>query len=242
MRLWSLWFALGFFGMYLLVFPFQALFLNIKAPWGHRVAHALNIYWGAWLFLWGWCVVVKKKSAPLPRGTYVFVSNHRSYIDIPAAHVTFCRFFRFIAKEELTRVPLFGYMYKKLHIMLDRSSPMARARSLQVAAQALRRGESLFIFPEGTTRHEDPRVLGAFQEGAFTLAVREKTPIVPVALIGTRRMLSADGSFGMRPFQKIRAIVHSPIPTNHLTLDDVPALSAQVRGWIQQQMDAYENR
>ncbi|MFO0486553.1 MAG: lysophospholipid acyltransferase family protein, partial [Sphingobacteriia bacterium] len=210
--------------------------------WGDRIAHYANTVWGYYGMLIGLCWVTPIRHGRLPRGhTYIYMSDHRSYMDIPACHVAFFRFFRYIGKAELGKIPLFGLMYRRLHIMLDRSSPVARARSLQLAAQALKQGDSLFIFPEGTTRHPDPKTLLPFQEGAFALAIKTKTPIVPVAWIGNRKMLSGDGSFRMRPFVHIRAHIHPPIPTKDLDLSQVTALQEQVRGWIQHQITTHEN-
>ncbi|MBX3101102.1 MAG: 1-acyl-sn-glycerol-3-phosphate acyltransferase [Bacteroidetes bacterium] len=242
LRLWSIWYFAGFFGLYLAIWPFQAALLATNRSWARRSAHTLNILWGYWVFLWGLCRVRVIRQARLPQGPCIYAANHRSYIDIPAGHVALRRYFRYIAKQELARLPLFGYMYRKLHILLDRSSGGARARSLQRAAAALREDESLFIFPEGTTRHPDAFQLGAFQPGAFALAIKYNIPIVPIALVGTSRMLSNDGKFWLRPFRTITVVIHPPVIPNTLTLPEPEVLSQALKDILQHTLDRYANR
>jgi 1-acyl-sn-glycerol-3-phosphate acyltransferase len=242
LRVWGVWYFIGFFGLYLVLWPFQAALLATGKGWGRRTAHGLNILWGHWVFLWGWCRLRVVRQAPLPPPPCIYAANHRSYMDIPAGHVALRRYFRYIAKQELAKVPLFGYMYKRLHILLDRSSAGARARSLQQAAAALRGGDSLFIFPEGTTRHPDAYQLGAFQPGAFALAIKFNTPVVPITLVGTSAMLSNDGKFWLRPFRTVTVVIHAPIIPNQLTLPSPEALSEAVRAVLQPTLDRYANR
>jgi 1-acyl-sn-glycerol-3-phosphate acyltransferase len=237
-RTWSLWMALFFWGYILVLFPLYALFLNIRRTWAHNAAHALNIGWGHVLLAMGGIVVRVRFEAPVPQGVpYVFVSNHSSYLDIPICHVALPRMFRFMAKSDLARVPLFGYMYRRLQVMVNRDNARDAARALLQAEQELKQGVSMFIYPEGTTQKPAGALLADFKEGAFYLAVRNQTPIVPVAIIGSSRAMAADGKFLIRP-ALIQVRVLPPIATAGLGPADVPALTARVRNAILSELAA----
>jgi 1-acyl-sn-glycerol-3-phosphate acyltransferase len=128
----------------------------------------------------------------------MFVANHRSFLDIPLCHVAVPRPFRIVGKAELSRVPLFGWMYARQHILLERERTTSGFRALVAADHVLRAGDSLLIYPEGTTQHGG-ELLAPFKEGAFLLAHRRSVPIVPIVLRGTQAALPPDGRFLLQP-------------------------------------------
>jgi 1-acyl-sn-glycerol-3-phosphate acyltransferase len=122
-------------------------------------------------------------------GSYIFIGNHSSYLDIPAIVAGTGRALRFIAKRELFLIPFLGWgMAAVGHIWIDRSNARKARASLTRAANAIRcRGISVVLFPEGT-RSIDGSV-GQFKQGSFTLALEAGIPVVPIALSGMREIL-----------------------------------------------------
>ncbi len=125
-----------------------------------------------------------------PGATYVFASNHASALDILALLAVLPNNFRWIAKKELFSIPVFGPSLKAAgYIAIDRSDNRAAMRSIIDAAQRIRDGASVVIFPEGT-RSADGKLL-PFKSGGFMLAQRSGRPVAPVAIIGSHDVLPA---------------------------------------------------
>jgi 1-acyl-sn-glycerol-3-phosphate acyltransferase len=150
----------------------------------------LPIWFGryAWsrlgLWLSGASVEVVRPIPALPRGPVVFASNHESVLDIWVLFATLPRGFRFIAKQELFRLPVFGwYLSLGGHIPVDRSNRARSIESLRRAGAAVRGGTSLVVFPEGT-RSRDGRV-HPFKKGPFAVAKEAGVPVIPIAISGS---------------------------------------------------------
>ncbi len=120
--------------------------------------------------------------------SYVFMANHQSFFDIPVllGHLP-CQF-RWLAKIELFKIPLFGYAMRGAgYISIDRSNRHAAIESLETAAQKIKDGVSVLIFPEGT-RSRDGH-LRPFKKGGFFLSIDSSAPIIPIVIRGTRRIM-----------------------------------------------------
>jgi 1-acyl-sn-glycerol-3-phosphate acyltransferase len=124
-----------------------------------------------------------------PRRPYIFMSNHQSNIDIPVLVQSLTGFqLRWIAKKELLWVPLFGWaLWAAKHITVDRTKGAGTLSSLNRAKERIENGISVVVFPEGT-RSEDGALL-PFKRGGFLLAVKTRTPIVPVTINGSGAVL-----------------------------------------------------
>jgi 1-acyl-sn-glycerol-3-phosphate acyltransferase len=121
--------------------------------------------------------------APLPAGPLIFVSNHESALDIWAVVATIPRGVRFVAKRELFQIPIFGwYLAIGGHVEVDRKNRSRAIASLTRAAQKVRDGTSLIVFPEGTRSH-DGRV-HPFKKGPFVIASQAGVPLIPIAVSG----------------------------------------------------------
>ena len=161
-----------------------------------------------------------------PDRPYVFMPNHASMVDIWAVFVAIPSSFRFIAKKQLSRIPLFGWaMSAGRFIFIDRQNPLAARRTMDEAARRIRAGQSVVIFPEGT-RTRDGR-LGPFKKGGFHLAIDSGAAIVPVAIHGSRELMPR-GSALLRA-GTVRVEVGEPISTAGLTTGDRDALIVKVR-------------
>lgn len=175
-------------------------------------------------------ITVRMHGALEPGQPYVFVANHLSSVDIWALFVVLPVKLRFIAKKQLGHIPVFGWaMAAGRFIFIDRQNPAAARRSIDRAAERIRHGSSVAIFPEGTRSRDG--LLGPFKKGAFHLAAQAGVPIVPVAIRGSREIMPR-GSLLVRRGH-VEVDVGAPIPTAALgSLAERTTLSEQVRAQI----------
>lgn len=166
-----------------------------------------------------------------PGVSYVFLSTHQSYMDIPAMLGYLPAQLRIAAKKVLFYIPFMGWHLARAgHIPIDRSSTQNAVASMRSAASYLHDGICAFIFPEGTRSRDG--VLQPFKKGGFKLAIQAGAPIIPVTIIGSRQVLPRD-SIIFRP-GPIEMHVDEPIPTEGLTDDDIEALMRLVRAAMAQ--------
>jgi 1-acyl-sn-glycerol-3-phosphate acyltransferase len=203
---------------YFLIFTFAS---EKKAPF---IAHqVISRPWARLLFiLFGIRVIVKNKNLLDPKQTYVFIANHRSLLDIPAYAVATNHTIRFLAKVELTKIPLMGYIIRRLYVSVDRKDKAARARSMDNMMNALRDGISVFICPEGT-RNKGGEPLLPFHDGAFRLAIQSQLPLGVLVITNSEQLLSPLHSIGLAP-GRLFCIWTKPISTIGMTQDDLPSL------------------
>ncbi len=180
--------------------------------------------WGPWGL---WLARARTEVEPvpaLPDGPLIFACNHESALDIWVAFKVLPRSFRFVAKQELFRLPVFGwYMRLGEHIPVDRGNHARALESLRRAGEAVRAGTSLVVFPEGT-RSKDGRIL-PFKKGPFVVAKEAGVPVVPVAISGSGRVTPKD-AIAVVP-GTIRVAVGEPVdPRAFATKED---LLAEVR-------------
>jgi 1-acyl-sn-glycerol-3-phosphate acyltransferase len=161
--------------------------------------------------------------------TVVFCSNHPSAMDIPILFVSLPVQFRFMAKRSLFNIPFLGWhLWRSGHIPVEREHPHKALRSLDQAAERIRGGRPVVLFPEGTRPREAG--IGPFKKGSFYLAIKSAAPVVPITISGSRAILKPD-SLHVRP-GAVEVTVHLPIPTAGLTLGDVESLAERVRRQI----------
>jgi 1-acyl-sn-glycerol-3-phosphate acyltransferase len=164
---------------------------------------------------------------PDPAKRYVFVANHISYLDIPLIlRVIRRQPFRILGKAEMKNVPIFGYIYSRAVVMVDRSSPDQRSKSARELIGVLRQGISVFIFPEGTFNETDAP-LKSFYDGAFRIAIETQTPIKPILFLDTYDRMHYSTVFNLNP-GKLRTAFLSEVSVEGLTIEDLPELKAQV--------------
>ncbi|MEL6614305.1 MAG: lysophospholipid acyltransferase family protein [Bacteroidota bacterium] len=195
----------------------------------------------AWMRPWGRIVlrgsgirVTTEIRAEVPEPV-VFVVNHQNGLDIPALSAALPVPFVFSAKKELHSWPFVGWVLARTAcLFIDRSGPKKALRSLQEAAERIRGGASVILFPEGgrSWRHG----LLPFMRGPFILAIQSGVPVVPVALVGNTGVLD-ERHFLARPGE-IRVVLGEPIPTDGLTRRDAGALSDRVRDWMEAELRA----
>jgi 1-acyl-sn-glycerol-3-phosphate acyltransferase len=165
-----------------------------------------------------------------PDGSYVFASNHLSYMDTPAILANIPVQFRFLAKRGLFQIPLLGtHLARAGHIPVPRQDPRAAIKTMILAADTIRtRGISMLVFPEGGRSRDG--TLQPFKEGGAYIGIKAGAPIVPIALIGTREVLPF-GSGRIRP-GRVTLRIGDPIDTSGLTLRDRTAVMERIRAQI----------
>ena len=170
-----------------------------------------------------------------PSASYIFISNHLSYMDTPVVLAHIPVQFRFLAKRGLFQIPFLGqHLSRAGHIPVPREDPRAAVKVMQTAADTIRRKKiSLLIFPEGGRSHDGQ--LQPFKEGASYIAIRAGAPVVPLAIIGTREVLP----FGSGVVQSadVTLRILKPIDTEQLTLKDRGALTDELRSLVANELE-----
>ncbi len=226
------WFGLGFIFFMLIIFPLHYYLLKKERK---NASHALNKLWGRFIFLWGGIPVkIHNRHLIDKQQVYVITPNHKSYLDIPACHFLPISQFRFIGKAELNDLPIFGWMFQKLHVPVQRDQPSAAARSFIMSQKILQSGISMVIFPEGGIKRG--HFLAPFKEGPFLLAIKLKIPVLPVVIQNTSQIMPDKDKLYFFPFQTIHLHILEPIPTHQLNQEDLPVLTEKVWNLIHDKM------
>lgn len=206
-RLYAVY-AMSAFVLLFLIFYIPLLF-PILFPARFRWVGIINRWWGRAIFA-SWFIPVKidLRSQLDPYKQYIFCPNHFSYIDIPVMALNPMNAI-FVGKHDMESIPLFGFMYRKLHITVDRSSLRGRYSTFVRCAEAIDQGKSLVIFPEGGIVSKDIPTMARFKDGPFRLAAEKGIPIVPVTLPDTHDLMP-DAPLGLRP-GKLHLVFHAPV-------------------------------
>jgi len=191
-----------------------------------RVPHQLARTWGRFLLAVSFIRVRAEGLEKLdPRATYVFVANHGSYMDIPALLTTLDYQFRFFAKKGLYSIPFLGtHLRRAGHLPVDRSSARASLKSMTEGAHIIaEKHTSVLLFPEGG---RSAKGLREFKEGAVYIAIKAGVPVVPIAVVGMRRLLPM-GSVHIRSGQ-VTVRIGDPISTKGIRLGDRAELNQRL--------------
>ena len=222
-RYWWSWFVAG--SLLLLIATPALMFLWIinRRIWLYPLAQ-----WGAktWLRACGAKVKVTGTENLDPSKTYVFASNHRSYLDTATLFFYAGKKMGLVAKKELLKVPVLGQGMNFVHIIaIDRSNPERAMRSMEKACEVMADGFSFGLFVEGTRGM--PGELLPFKKGAFHLAIQMQVPVVPVAITNTDWMMGKQT--GVAYSGEIEMVLLPPIETVSLGPDDVMELMRKTR-------------
>ena len=227
-KIWAVYGFSMFFLLWILFFPFLYLAFLILPKSRHRqIIWFLHHVYTRIFFLLTLIFVNVRGEKKLDRDQgYIIVSNHVSPIDFMANALAFPRAYKYLAKIELSKVPVFGFIVKRLCVLVDRRNPESRRSSITYLQKTLAEGYSIFLYPEGT-RNKSEELLQSFQKGAFRLAIQTQTPIA-IQTITKVRNVSGKGNFNLSP-GVLTIIWSDPIPTAGLELKDLPLLIEKTR-------------
>lgn len=221
----------------LLMLPFILLSASLKSRKGSIMAFFFLRIWAYLVTVLCFFPVITRNRRTLPlKKAYIYISNHNSYLDSPAIVIACPNAFKPLGKIEMTKIPIFGAIYKKVVVLIDRSSKESRAVSVEKLKKELSQGMSVLIFPEGTMNKSD-KPLTEFYDGAFRIAIETQTPIAPMVIINARKLMPRSNPLTTRP-GIITCIFDKPVETAGLTLDDLPELKANVHRSMEQLIEA----
>ena len=210
---------------YLVIFNFMG---KNRAP---RVAHKVSRFWARLLFTFFFIRTdITGKDLIDSEKVYVFVSNHRSQLDIPLFALACRNTFRFLSKAEVARIPLLGYVVKNLYIIVDRQDKADRIKSMAVMKDSLMTEKiSVVLYPEGT-RNRSTEPLLEFKDGAFRLAIETQLPVAALAIYNSG-YFTPPNKLQLQP-GVLKADWCEPVATAGMTSEDVPRLKQEVRNRI----------
>lgn len=215
----------------LVLFP---VFVAVSLPnnaWSRRGIWRIIRHWSQfWLLLIGMPMRISGRKPP--KRNYVVVANHISYMDTVVLFSAIPFYFRALGKAEMAKMPLLGFIYRQIVIMVKRDNSHNRARSMRLMWRAVRNESSVLIFPEGTF-NETSQPLKDFYDGAFRLAINAQTPIFPMIFPDTVKRWHYSHWWAVWPGHN-RAIWLDPVSVDGLTLADVPALKQKVYNILEQ--------
>lgn len=223
-----------FIALMLIALPF-VLLISLVFP-GKTGKRAILGILRAWAWLFSICslfwVRTQNKQLIDRSKSHIYVGNHGSYLDAVAVCLSIPQYFNALGKIEMTKVPIFGLIYKRIVVMIDRSSKESRDASVNRLKAAIADGQSILIFPEGTMNQTD-HLLNDFFDGAFRIAIETQTPIVPFVMLNNRKLLPRKNPLKAHP-GLITTILLPEIEVSGLSLSDVPLLKEKVHDLMAQ--------
>jgi len=221
----------GFAVFLLLMFALLPLFIFAflqKPVKAGNIIYKISRFWAdAFFFLTAIKYSNIYEEAHDRRKEYIFVSNHISYLDIPMMmKVVRGQHVRILGKAEMNKIPIFGSIYKRGAVTVNRENVEARAKSIKSLIKFIRKKISIFICPEGTF-NKTHRPLKSFYDGAFKIAIETQEPIRPILFLDTYDRLNYNSVFSLNP-GKCRSVYLPLTSTEGLTLKDAPFLKQKI--------------
>ncbi len=233
-RLYSIYAILIFVLTFLLVLP-----VYLYADWFNkpRLGLIVNHYWARiYFFLVGIPIEIEKEFDFEKGKNYILCSNHFSFLDVaimPFVPVPF----KYVGKVSISKIPFFGYMFKRFHITVDRAKARSKYDTYKKSVNALLEGFSVAIFPEGGIRSQEPPKMASFKEGPFRMALETGVPLVPISFADNWHIFPDDGRYFIHR-RKCRIIFHKPIDPVQYSLDTLKDFKEDVHKIIQNGLDS----
>ena len=220
---WRAWFYGWVFFSILAALPL--LIILISNDKFYKTFFKVAILWGETiLFVMGFKPVVTSEEEIIPDKSYMYIANHTSLVDVMLMLAVMKNPAVFVGKKELIKLPVFGYVFRKTSIYVDRSNEKSRREVYVRAQEKLNRGLSIVIFPEGLVPHEDV-ILSEFKNGAFRLAIEHQIPIIPMTFYDCKKRFSWTFFSGWPGNMRVK--IHKFLQTDRLTLEDMENLKQQ---------------
>jgi len=234
--LWRVWFYILVALLILVFAPFLILFTLSEKTFVPFYWIARNLWARPILYGMG-CIPKIQYAQKLESGkSYMLVANHTSMLDIMLMLCVSPNPFVFVGKKELAKIPVFGYFYKRVCILVDRDNSTSRSAVYLRAQKRLQNGLSICIFPEGGVPEDTSVILDSFKDGAFKMAIAHQIQLVPITFYDCKSRFPFD-FFGGSPGW-LRARVHPFITTKGLTGKEVSDFRNRVRSLI---LDSLKN-
>jgi 1-acyl-sn-glycerol-3-phosphate acyltransferase len=223
----------------LLAFPLVLIFSFFgKRRGGNMIWSMAKIWADCWYFLLGIRHENIFESAYNSSGNYIFLANHISYMDIPCIFKAIRKQpVRVLGKEEIKKIPVFGYIYSQGAVMVDRGNTERRAKSVRILKSLLKHHISIFIFPEGTF-NETGKPLKAFYDGAFRISIETQTPIKPVLFLDNYTIMNYKSLLGLKR-AKSRAVFLEEISPEGYTLKQISLYKKKVFDQMEEKLRSY---
>lgn len=236
--IYSIYAFIVFLAIMLVLFPFSILASFFGRIRGGNMMMRLCMLWAdLWFFLIG---IPHRRifEAPLDKQrSYIFVSNHISYLDAAIIPKAIRQPVRPLGKVEMSRIPVFGFIYRNAIVTVDRSSAANRAKSVRILTSLIHKGISVLVFPEGTfNMTTDP--LKDFYDGAFRVAIETQTPVKPVLFLDAYRRMPYESLLSMSPGLS-RILYLTEIPVEGMTVADVQLLKEKVYRIMEEKLIEY---
>jgi 1-acyl-sn-glycerol-3-phosphate acyltransferase len=237
--IYSIYAFVTFVLIMLLIFPFvigASFFGRIR---GGNIIFRLCMVWAdCWFFV---IFIWYKKIYEVPHDKskpYIFVSNHISYLDAAMLPKAYRQHVRALGKVEMSKVPVFGFIYQKAIVTVDRSNVSNRANSIRLLKSIISKGISVIVFPEGTF-NMGTTPLKDFYDGAFRLAIETQTPIKPVLFLDAYRRMPYESLFLMTPGRN-RILYLEEIPVDGYAIADLEKLKEEVYTIMEKKLVEYD--
>lgn len=207
---WRIWFYVLMAIPILIMLPF--LVISIWTEKGYPYFFKMARLWAKFiLFGMGFYYKVEKSQELDSNKSYMIVANHTSMADIMLMLAVIKNPFVFVGKKELSKIPLFGFFYKRTCILVDRSCSKSRMEVFNSAEKRIKRGLSVCIFPEGGVPNDEKIVLDTFKDGAFRLAIEHQIPILPITFGDNKKRFSYTFFSGSPGIMRVK--IHSLVQT-----------------------------
>ncbi len=210
MPFYRIWFYLLMGIPIIILFPLL-LVLTISEKTYHLFFKVARFWAAMILYGMGFWPVIRRVEPMKKHQSYMLVANHTSMTDIMMMLLISKNPFVFVGKKELSKIPVFGFFYKRTCILVDRNNSKSRQQVFERARKRLQDGVSICIFPEGGVSDDPNLLLDTFKDGAFRLAIEHQIPVLPVSLYDNKRRFSF--SFFVGGPGIMRAQTHKAIAT-----------------------------
>lgn len=237
--LYSIYAFIIFVAIMLLIFPFVIAASFLGRIRGGNIILRLCMFWADVWFFFIFIYVKRIYESPHDKKRqYIFVSNHISYLDSAVLVKAYRQPVRPLGKVEMAKVPIFGFIYRKAIVTVDRSSAEERAKSIRILRSIIGKGISVMVFPEGTFNMTG-QPLKEFYDGAFRLAIETQTPVKPVLFLDTYSRMNYKSLLSLTP-GKCRIVYLPEISVEGLANNDVAGLKQKVYGVMESKLKEYK--
>ncbi|MCM8569596.1 1-acyl-sn-glycerol-3-phosphate acyltransferase [Gramella jeungdoensis] len=227
--LWRIWFYILMVLPIVIMLPFLLVFTSAERFYPQFFICA-RIWAKIIIVGMGFSVKVEAEQVPRKHDSYMLVANHASMLDIMLMLYVIKQPFVFIGKKELSRIPVFGFFYRRTCILVDRNNQRSKKEAFNEAQRRLKQENSVCIFPEGGVPDDESIMLDQFKDGAFRLAIEHQIPIIPLTFHDTKKRFSY--TFFSGGPGKLRVKIHNFICTKGIQLEDRRTLKEEVRSVI----------